>query len=234
MIPRFGYGLIASPETHELTPIQSPTVEKDIDSHATFIVGSENQVELKIRSSLYGAEANDYRYYLNSKGLKKASESNQKKFAGFYGALESLNPFKVEDDRIANEIVVTESYQLTNPWKNRSGDEKAMLCYPNWLDFLDQRIQIDRKTPLGLYPPRNIKETISILGMDVKPYEKKISHKAFDFSCTHINEGSDKGRIEYELRTHLDSISPEELESLSQKLKRASASTSYRISISID
>ncbi len=145
-----------------------------------------------------------------------------------------MNPLKVEDDRAANEIVLTESYRLTNPWKNRSGDEKTMLCYSNWLDFLDQRFQMDRKTPLGLYPPRIIKETISIQGMDVKPYEKKISHKAFDFSCTHINEESDKGRIEFELRTHLDSISSEELESFSQKLKRASASTSYRISIPID
>ncbi|MBF8263290.1 MAG: hypothetical protein HW387_955 [Parachlamydiales bacterium] len=213
----YGAGLVISDKTQDLDEISMPIVFPEIESHTIFDIRKGLDVEMKINLHFKGKEANFSRYMLKKRGLNKFSEYHLQGFTSQFDDYKVITPFKIDDNREANELMATATLRLKNPWKS-SSQSNSFLYIPCFLsDYINQPIDMDRSCPLKL-PDARTRETIEVHGGSLDTPSDTIEHKAFTFSTN----ASRSDRIECELMTHLNVLDPKDLPSFCEKLNEAS------------
>ncbi len=214
----FGAGLVISEKTQDLATIPMPIIYPEVECHTSFEMGSGDDVKMSIVVHFAGSEANYYRSILKSKGLPRLTESLENFIGTQFDLSEPLSPPRIEDDRAKNHLTVSVEFQLGYPWTNTGKKSDKYLSYiPYFLaGYLGQNIDTDRVTPLQLIPSR-IKESVSVAGGYLLTNSETIEHEAFTFQSI----TSDSNKVEFELFTHLDELSSEELGSYLEKLNEA-------------
>jgi hypothetical protein len=221
-INNYGFGLIISDDSTELTPINRPAIDLDYEKCRILKVEPSGRVEVQVISHFFGRNADIRRHRVKEEGLKKLSEQRKSNLEKTVGPLEILTPMQVEDDRASNRLETVESYWIKEPWSESSEKSREMRCAPiDIMEFLQQEVPNNRKASLALVEPMKIKETFLLIGPHTAPKSMKVDHKAFTFTCEYSGDPESEGKIEYLLSTHLDMLIPEDLEEFSKKLNEA-------------
>jgi len=208
----FKTGLIVSKETQDLIDIPSMVVFPEIDCRTLFEI-DHDRVEMNASIDFYANEANYYRALLKYKGLKALKPFSRYLEAGF-GDFKLLSPVEISDDRTNNHITVSAHIALDQPWISFGKKSDKYLNYvPYFLSlYFTQTINTERKTPVQL-PTSRIRESIAVKGGYILANTETIEDDAFVF-----HSSSDVDRVEFELFTRSDKLSPEDFESYQKKL----------------
>lgn len=221
-IENYGVGLLLLEDSTGFIPIQSPFIDTNYEVFKTLKPQPNGQVELQVISRYFGEDADYKRSEIKGRRFKKISEERKSLIKKELGPIEALNAMQVQDDRVINKIEITDSYQLLDPWKENAQKKKEILCTPTSISrYLNQTVDIERKSPLALDDPNKLKETFIIFGPHLAPEALTIEHKAFTFSCEYSGNPESQGTIVYKLVKHLNALNPEDLKDFSKKLKEA-------------
>lgn len=160
--PNYHYGLLLKPGMNQLVTFSKKPDQPSIQMTSIFDFLTQDQVKLTV-NSLYSAEDADYmRKKLKLFGEKKLLETYETYYKGFYNELKKSLPLEVIDDREANIIALKETYDIPNIW-DHFDDEKNFKIHPSYVnEYLVADTDSDRKTPLAITFPINVREEIIV------------------------------------------------------------------------
>ena len=211
----YGYGLIVSEKTQDLTPIPQPIVHPEINCSTSLIL-SDDQAEMQITVHAYGNQANDWRYRVNHSGANHLLENYRMELESQFDSVQIKNSVQINDDREHNHICATASFIISNPWIFfKEYDQELFYFKPIFLSQYTDPIETNRETPYYL-PHARIKESISIDDGIIGTDNETIDNDTFTLK---VEVSGNK--VEYDLFTHRDTIPSDQIESLSNELNKA-------------
>ncbi|WP_374674961.1 DUF3857 domain-containing protein [Ideonella sp.] len=85
-------------------------------------------------------------------------------YAGRFGDVRPVAPYVVADDPAANELWVTERYEIGRFWQTAqaNGQREAEVFVPELLDYLRQPSQVVRKSPLAIAHPVDLSSVTEV------------------------------------------------------------------------
>jgi hypothetical protein len=163
----FGKALVIRPGNDHLDDMPPVRPQNAWQQHVTstfFINNYKSPVKFTVRTEYYGASADQMRNEAADSDVSDQAKNYLNYYARLYPGILSAAPPKIDDDRRANVVTVSEVYTLTNLWVlNESGKLWKATFYPdnlyNALTDPDTRL---RKTPLALEYPLLRKQEIVV------------------------------------------------------------------------
>lgn len=209
--PEFHWGLpLCNPA--ELIPLPKLIQKKPIEIKTTIVLTSPEIAEVKIHSVRYDLKADKMRRYIQSIGYKKLCEDSLKVLKHKYGNVTSISPVTISDDRLANILIIDESYFL--PTRDRLGKQILKTHSFTIAEVLDKDVSLERNSPYTLQYPVWVKEHISIKNPfnNWKQEEEELcrDHESLHYRYVFQAEGENMN-IHYELQHLKDHISVEGL-----------------------
>jgi transglutaminase-like putative cysteine protease len=150
---RFGWALplIAGSDLEWMGEDEPETV---FEHHDRIVFGPQrfSPASLDVRAIFRGWRADDFRRYLENEGSASIGEAYREYYENCYGHLEVVKPFNLLDDPVENEIRISESYHLLEPW--RPSDDGQRVHFST----LDETVRLSLTTP----PMRNRTQPIAL------------------------------------------------------------------------
>ena len=119
-------------------------------------------MRLEVSTEYRGANANRIRRLMDEERLEEVSRRYREYYAKRFGAVDSLQALKVQDDRDTNILVVQEAYRLASPWQQdgtlRGIDMQAQAL----ADVTDMPARIDRHAPLYFARPGRYVQEVTL------------------------------------------------------------------------
>ena len=209
--PRYGKALVVSPESDQLEDIPEPATA----TLTTVIKETYRQTEengptiLEVTTTYRGADADYARYAFSQESKQDIGQ----RFLNFYAQespnIEAEGGIEVEDDTIANVVIVKENYVIQDFW---SENIKAFKADSVAGSFVTPSVS-KRRTPLYVPFPRSIGHTIEVINpvsMGFYARSETVSSDAirFEFKARRENQ---RVVLSYELRTLSDHVPPEQV-----------------------
>lgn len=195
--PDYGWGLVISEETQELTPIPISHLQNPTTLFTTVRLTSMDTAEVSSSFTYYGTKADARRNELKHLGEKAFSESYFELIPR--KATEPLL-LSISDHREQNVFSFTLSYQL--PTKKRYGKKILPIHSYALKGGLDRGLKSDRKAPYDLHPLW-IKEHIHVENpfntWNVEMDEVKEEHASFSYRSALKKEGN---TTDYDFEIH--------------------------------
>jgi len=211
--PDYYWGLRLVQGTQALIALPEYKLERptNIEKHVKVI--SENEAEMAIMWTAYGAKADGYRQYVDRLGLGNISDESLETLQRKYGKASILSPMKVSDDRENNVFVLSESYTFS--LRKRGDKSKFNVSSIVVRNFLDYDFNPNRSTPYSLIYPLWVKEHIRVdnpfsnwdIDQDENNYED-------GFVCYHFHShiGGQSADLYHELKHLSDHIQVEKIQ----------------------
>ena len=170
---------------------------------------SQGPITLLVSTTYVGGEADRMRYELSRGSLSELSKT----YLNFYGeenpSIKAEGLPQVEDDTVANKIVVKEQYLIDGFWKDRKHNFYADRIYEE-----TKKPNVTQRTmPMRIRFPVSIDHTIEVdfsERYDVSPDSGTISNNVVRFDYDISSRGS-KIRLHYSFKTFGDSIPVEQI-----------------------
>ncbi len=171
--PAYGYGLIVSPDTQHLTPIEPSGYDRSkLEVIETFNVEDyQGKATLSVLSIYRGGEADRMRSNFTSKSLDRWQKDYLNHYSKDFPEISAVSPPRFEDNETENVVKVWEEYEIQNIWiQNDDGEDGSME-----IDFYARIIAAEletpstriRKSPFAISHPRNVVQKI-ILNLPTK------------------------------------------------------------------
>ncbi len=157
--PDFGWGLPISKQAG-LIALPKLTQNKPTEIQTTIVLTSPELAEAKIQTVLYDLNADKMRRYIQGAGYQHLCDESIKVLKYKYGNATPISPLTISDDRLANVLVIEESYFL--PTRDRLGRKVLKAHSFTVAESLDKDINLERNSPYALHYPVWVKEQISI------------------------------------------------------------------------
>jgi len=189
------------------------------------IKGYRQPANLSVRTEYRGASADGMRDDIASTAPDNLAKNYLNYYTRLYSGITSTAPLKITDDRLANIIMVDESYTITNLWERDATDKlsKAIFYADNLYDALTDPHTRLRKTPLALIFPMVRQQSLIVHLPDtdwqIPDSQTNIEHAAFSFDY----HSKFQGRTviyNYECRTKLAAVPAELVPSYLASLDR--------------
>ena len=229
-----GFALPVAPDTVSLEPIpMQPMPHPMMDSRVE--IDLQKRIEagtLSVRTQYRGPQADQMRRDLRTQTLKELGENYFKFYQKRYSHLRQLALPTVHDDLLANELLVVESYQLTNPFEpSRDGRPTLQIDTDEMTSHVKAPDSINRTTPITVSFPIDIRETIRVhlprpWGID--PDDQKIEDPAFRYE-SHVAENGSTVRLEYRYQSLVDHVSPQQLQRYDAQLQKVREDMGYQL-----
>jgi hypothetical protein len=213
-VPPYGKALLIRPDTTALVdvPRSRPEVARQQIVTSDFVIKDYDQpVAFTVRTEYRGASADDMRDDVASTAAPDLAKNYLNYYTRLYSGIAGNKPLKITDDRLANLMVVEESYVVTNLWTRDEVEKlwKATFYADNLYNVLTDPQTRLRKTPLALaYPQLNQQHVIVHLtdsGWDIPDTSTNIDNPAFTFNYHRQLRGSTV-TYDYECRTRLATV----------------------------
>ncbi len=121
-----------------------------------------NGLRLEVTTEYSGANADQTRRLLDEERREDRTKRYVEYYGKRFGAIESLQPLAVEDDRAGNVITIREAYKLANPWQEE-GDTRGLDLEAEALSVVaDLPARSDRTGPLYVARPGRYVHEVSI------------------------------------------------------------------------
>lgn len=166
--PDYGYGLIISPKTTDLTEI--PSLRSSVplkEVYETFDLrqGSQAPGTFSIKTIYKGYFADLRREYLSSTSKKDMAKYFLEYYQELYPSIRSLKEPCIDDDIVKNQITVLEEYTIEEAW---AYDELKKAWVINFYTkelypYLDTNFSSQRKFPLSIAHPVNFFKQVRVL-----------------------------------------------------------------------
>lgn len=161
-LSQYGYVLpVAAGQAVMEEVLPSGGVENGIDESADFSPDGEG-LRFVVVTEYRGRNADAERVQLDQSRLEDRARSYREYYGKQYGAIESLEPLAVNDDRQANRITIREVYRLAAPWKVENGLSVLAVeaGMANWAANLPSRVE--RRGPLDFKPSGRYRNTVTV------------------------------------------------------------------------
>ncbi len=232
--PNFGRGLVVDPKTIGLTVIRECPVQPrtTVLEYAVVRILSL-PTDLKVITIADGADADVLRRRLATTEKAVMANENLNAFAALYPGITRAAPLEFTDDQMANEIVVTDSYQIANMWSPLpTGPGYLCRFYSYNVDRAVKKPLVSfRSMPLGLqYPSHQVfrAEITLPLSVPIEPARWAINNPAFHFHKTVVRSGG-KILLEQEYDALKDMVPVDELPAYLSQLDQVSDLLDYAL-----
>lgn len=119
---------------------------------------------LRIETEYLGAAANRVRRNLATSGEKELARNYLEYYRRRYSRAASTVPLAIEDDPVANRVVIVESYRLDEPWVASTSQSRAIEFYAESIGSLAAMPStIERTAPIALPHPLEVEHTVEII-----------------------------------------------------------------------
>ncbi|NNE91842.1 MAG: DUF3857 domain-containing protein [Verrucomicrobiales bacterium] len=166
-LPDYHVGLKLDESGDGLIEIPSPSPEKNRTETITKIFpgGIGEPARMEVVTRYFGTDANAQRYFAQSDSAESARLDFLDYYREDYGAVASVHPPKIEDDREANRFQITETYDLHIPWEEDESD-------PGWYSLSVYLAEVRnelarpahpfRTAPFAFNHPKSIRQEIHL------------------------------------------------------------------------
>ena len=231
-LPAYGFGLQISSRTKNLCAIPMPsaaTNQRIITEH--FIVREDRSASLSVTMKATGIEANRLRSTLADTTIVEFSRDSLEELRHRYPGAELDAASTVKDDPEANEIVITEKFQL--PAIARSDEGEAHFSPRSIRKNLPRIPDGDRSHPIALPFPCNLRHlTVIDTPWEAAPYEASERHPGTGF--TFSSKGDTQGKrhtLRYAYNTLDDHLIPVDLDSAQLRIENLRPHLNYRFEL---
>ena len=198
--PDFGYALLIGRGSSDFTPMANPTTRANKKAVVAFLDARESDTKpasLTVTTLLAGNAAESMR----GKLAVETRESIQKTYLDFYiryyPKIVVANPLTVLDEKGANQITVTEQYDIPNFWRRDEGKKRreASAYVSEVLTYLRRPEIAGRNSPFALGNPIDFTQTTDIRLPKIKwsfnPKKYSVNDPAFDYQRQVLFDGGD-------------------------------------------
>ncbi len=236
--PNYGKALVIKKGTKNLEQIttKSEDLVEVFDTFDLPTVGGSGT--LNIMTVYREAEADIMRARYKSSSISSLRKDFKSYYDTYYDDVEVLKDPVFDDDSLANEILVEESYKINNLWGPMVGNDKNIAVEFTPYGVLDVLVSPDekqRKTPFALYFPTHRKHKITVklpTRWNLKNETFNVNSKSFDFSLkSKMNSAKDILYINYEYKNKNSYVPPEDFNEFYTKMKEVEQILAYYIYI---
>lgn len=236
--PDYGKGLVIKKGVDALEKINFER-EDLIEVFDTFDLPEVGgSATLNIMTVYREAEADAMRAHYKSTSLSSMSEKFKGYYNDLYDGVEVLKAPVIEDDSLANKILVEESYKINTIWTPMLGNDKNIAVEFTPYSIIDIFLLPDgneRKTPFNLYYPSHKKHQITVKlpsRWSLETDDVNISSKSFDFSLkSKMNPSKDILYLNYEYKNKASYVKLEDFKDYYTKAKDMEQIIGYYIYI---
>ncbi len=210
--PYYGYGLILSDRTADLTGNVGPQAEKSAFSQTTetFVIpGFDEPVSMEVKSVYSGYDADGLRRDLATDGLDSFARAYTNYYATLYDLIPDAEPLAVKDDREANELQILESYDLKDLFPtDESGASVRNFPAEIIRDRIPRPSEKIRNAPFALSRPLRQKQVIEIHLPDDSLFEDESFERVNDWFRYEFSVGQEQRllRISHEFEILSDMV----------------------------
>jgi hypothetical protein len=185
--PDYGRGLVVNPKTTGLEVIPPCSVQPRTTVLEFVLLRVPGQpADLKVATIADGADAEMMRRRFSTSDRAVIAGEDLNAFAALYPGIVSLAPLEYADNEKANEVVVTEYYQVQTMWSPvLTGPGDVCRFYSYNVDRAARKPQgLSRSMPLGLsYPEHQVfrAEITLPVNVGVEPGRWAVNNPAFHF-----------------------------------------------------
>lgn len=217
-LPPYGKALVVRAGNRALEDIPPPVAgaaRQVINSRFT-MKDYVSPVKFSVRTTYHGADADDMRETLARSDLKELAKDYLNYFARYYPDITNGETLTVRDDRGANVITVSESYQIRQHWKtNDTAKRLEAVFYAEGMEgFLNNPSTRLRKMPLRInYPERREQHVTLELPRDkwnIPAASNTVEHEAFKFTYSREMAGLCM-KLHYACETKTSEVPPEQV-----------------------
>ncbi len=209
--PPYERALVLRPDSGQLEKIPLPgaasgsiSVIEKYDDH-----GGAGPVSLVVRTTFFGADADDMRQTLAGYSLAELNKTYLNYYADSNPSIKNSSLPQIEDDQASNTIAVTEKYVIDGFWK----DSRHAFVADRIYSEVRKPDVSQRSMPLRVRYPLSINQTIEInlsQAYRFAPDQGKFSDDALQFEYTYSGD-ENQVRLEFSLKSFADSIPSEKV-----------------------
>lgn len=195
--------------------------------------------KMESRTIYKGGVADDQRLFFQKNTLADIEKKYLQYYQENFGIVLKGPALKVEDDKITNSFTVIENYEFQNPWKKHSESDQLMVLSLSWhavRNIMPFPAVRDRHYPIVIPSDVDITHKIKVT-LDRNPaadvIKEEVSSSAFSFNMNlELSQGLIQG--EARLKTHKDSIEPENAPAYLEDIQKLFHYSGYSIPVLIN
>ncbi|MGD0412822.1 MAG: DUF3857 domain-containing protein [Verrucomicrobiota bacterium] len=232
--PNYGRGLVVRPKTAGLEVIpECPVEPRTTVLELVFLRVPGQPADLKVVTLADGADAEKMRRRFSTPDRAGIAMEDLNAFAALYPGIMSTAPLEYADDEKANEVVVTEYYQIPTMWSAvAAGPGYVCRFYSYNVDrALGKPPEPLRSMPLGLnYPEHQVfrAEITLPFPLRVDPGPWTVNNPAFHFQKSVALSGG-KAVVEFEYESLAEEVPAEAMPGYARQLDQASRWLGYEL-----
>lgn len=180
-----------------------------------------------VQTTTRGMAADSMRQAFGSQSRDALEKQYLNYYAGRFGDVRPVAPYVVADDPAANELWVTERYEIGRFWQTAQGTERreAEVVVPELLDYLRQPSQLVRKSPLAIAYPVDLSSVTEVklpTAWRLETGRVEVVDPAFRFERdTQWNAATQTITFTDRFVTLADHVPPERLSAYAENLAKA-------------
>ena len=159
----FGMALPIAPQTNDLVAVSAPSAVDRIRTRERFVAAADGSVALDIETRYTGVAAEQLRRALQLHGQTEMERRYVDFYRKRYGDVVGQPVSFVRDDT-NNALVVSEKYQLSNPWSTSTPGLHVLETYA---DEIGSRITLpdimQREGPLAISHPTDVEQIVDLV-----------------------------------------------------------------------
>ncbi len=195
--------------------IQPPSqVTNATEVHEDF-AGDGDGLRLSVVSQYRGQSADRERRKLDQERVEDRARRYREYYSKQYGAMDSLAPLAIEDDRAGNLVTIRESYRLSAPWKPEGNLRTLSVDTVAVSGVSGLPSRTERSGPLDFVAPGRYYDEVTVVApagwrARFEREERRVDGKAFTYHRV-LEPGSGKVRLVNELTVTQRELAPSEV-----------------------
>jgi len=188
---RFGAALVVDAATQDLQ--RMPEGPATLYSRKMLFVfdaqaGLDQPATFTITTLLEGSSAEEMRNTLASENAEELQKRYLNYYARYYPGIKLQSAFSVSDNRVNNQMTVTERYSISDFWVKLVSKKRrqAQIEFPDMLSYFRAPTDVIRREPFAVAHPVDILHTTKVLlpadDWKVTPESATVKDPAFEFT----------------------------------------------------
>ena len=167
--PNYGRALVVRPGTHALTKLETNTKGSTFVQQTYTTADYKKPVTLEVKTTYSGSDADGFRSDLAGMSIDDFAHTRINELATDQPKIVATHTPVVKDDRLRNIIVVTETYRVSELWKDGN-----WTWYPRTTEsYLNKPETMIRTMPLEFDYPLDVRENVTFNFPETVEVEKK-------------------------------------------------------------
>jgi hypothetical protein len=225
--PSAGYALVVRADTNALTQITPKNDGATIVEQTYTTSDYAKPVALLVRTTYTGAKADGMRSSLASYSVEDFAKERINELAADQPKIAAEGLPRIEDDRNANRIVITEKYRISEMWK-----DGQFTWYPRVLDaHLTRPDTMIRTMPLAFPYPLDVRQIVTFNlpeEVDIEKVTSVTESPAFRYNYA-IDRNGKSVTLRQTLRARQDHVAAKDVADHLTKLNAIWSEIAYRL-----